>query len=84
MNNRWLIEYRNLLNGHEAVCPECGAHNMTYAYEVAKGSSNSGFGAVWCKNCFHGFILCRVLLVSEEARKHIVSSLPADLKFNSA
>ena len=79
--NKWLNEYKSLLNGRTTTCPKCGRHNLNYGYEVLKSDNNSGFGAVWCEDCRSAFILCRVILTDETARKKIVPTLPKDLKF---
>lgn len=79
--NKWLNEYKALLNGRVATCPKCGGKNLSYGYETLKSNNDSGFGAVWCEDCRNAFILCRVILTDESARKKIVPNLPPDLKF---
>ena len=79
--NKWLNEYKTLINGRIATCPKCGGHNLDYGYEKLKSDSSSGFGAVWCEDCRNAFILCRVIFTDESARKKIVHALPPDLKF---
>ena len=79
--NKWLNEYKALLNGQNTTCPKCGGHNLNYGYETSKSDSDSGFGAVWCEECRSAFILCRVILTNEFARRKIVHALPSDLKF---
>lgn len=79
--NKWLNEYKALLNGRVAICPNCGGNNLSYGYEILKSNNDSGFGAIWCEECRTAFILCRVVLTDESARKKIVHALPSDLKF---
>ena len=79
--NKWLNEYKNLLDGRVATCPKCGGHNLNYGYETSKKNSTSGFGAVWCEDCRNAFALCRVILQGKVARSKILPALPADLKF---
>lgn len=79
--NKWLNEYKSLINGRTATCPKCGGHNLDYGYENLKNDSGSGFGAIWCEDCRSAFILCRVILMNESARRKIMSALPKDLKF---
>lgn len=79
--NKWLNEYKALLNNRIATCPKCGANSLNYGYEILKSDDDSGFGAIWCENCRSAFILCRVILKDESARKKIVPNLPTDLKF---
>lgn len=79
--NKWLDEYMKLLNGLKATCPKCGGSRIDYGYETLKGTSTSGFGAIWCEDCRSAFILCRVILTDDDTRKKIIPALPADLKF---
>ena len=79
--NKWLNEYKALLNGRAATCPNCGGNNLNYGYETPKNDNGSGFGAIWCEDCRNAFILCRVILTDESARKKIIRALPSDLKF---
>lgn len=49
-----LGEYRKV-----GLCPYCKSANTHFGYETLK-NSEYGFGAVWCSDCNHGMLLCRV------------------------
>lgn len=64
------------------ACPICGGHNFETGYIELNSKDHLGWGAVWCEDCRSAFVLSRVILTDEEARKKIVSALPDDLKYS--
>lgn len=78
---KWLDEILKFANGQKPTCPVCGNNNFETGYIELNTKEHLGWGAVWCEDCRSAFVLSRVLLTDKDARKKIVPSLPADLKF---
>ncbi|MBQ1509721.1 MAG: hypothetical protein IIZ54_02325 [Selenomonadaceae bacterium] len=75
----WLKVLLGLHDGREMECPNCGGHNLDYGYVKTSRKGNTGFGAVWCKDCHHAFHASRVELTDEHK---MISELPTGLIFS--
>ena len=81
LRQKWIDNIAAFVNGREPTCPHCGGHIFKDGYIVSEINNDYGWGAVWCEECHNAFVLSRVILKNEEARKKIVPTLPDDLKF---
>ncbi|MBQ3451880.1 MAG: hypothetical protein IJL12_08850 [Selenomonadaceae bacterium] len=82
IRQKWIDEVLAFTNGKKPTCPICGGHNFETGYIELDPKDHLGWGAVWCEDCRSAFVLSRVILTDEEARKKIVSALPDDLKYS--
>lgn len=59
----WLRTLASVLKGREDLaslpCPHCGLSLLRYRL-VGNLSTRSGYGAMWCENCWHGIRVSRV------------------------